>query len=82
MALRGKIALADWRGQDAEADALVEARRRGCSSTGRASRSSRPVAGDAVRSNGLGRFDDALAAAERAAADPRGLGTPMWCWPS
>ena len=28
--------------------------------------------------NGLGRYDDALAAAERAAEDPHGLGTPMW----
>ena len=34
--------------------------------------------GNAVRYNGLGRYDDALAAAERAAEDPRGLGTPMW----
>jgi DNA-binding CsgD family transcriptional regulator len=34
--------------------------------------------GNAVRYNGLGRYDDALAAAERAAQDPRGLGTPMW----
>ena len=34
--------------------------------------------GNAVRYNGLGRYDDALAAAERAAEDPRGLGAPMW----
>ena len=34
--------------------------------------------GNAVRYNGLGRYDEALAAAERAAEDPRGLGTPMW----
>jgi DNA-binding CsgD family transcriptional regulator len=34
--------------------------------------------GNAVRYNGLGRYDDALVAAERAAGDPRGLGTPMW----
>jgi len=34
--------------------------------------------GNAVRYNGLGRYDDALIAAERAVADPRGLGSPMW----
>ena len=34
--------------------------------------------GNAVRYNGLGRYDEALAAAERGAEDPRGLGTPMW----
>jgi DNA-binding CsgD family transcriptional regulator len=34
--------------------------------------------GNAVRYNGLGRYDEALAAAERAAEDPRGLGTPLW----
>ena len=34
--------------------------------------------GNAVRYNGLGRYDEALAAAERAAEDSRGLGTPMW----
>ena len=34
--------------------------------------------GTAVLYNGLGRYDDALAAAERAAEDPHGLGTPMW----
>ena len=34
--------------------------------------------GSAVLYNGLGRYDEALAAAERAAEDPRGLGTPMW----
>ena len=34
--------------------------------------------GSAVRYNGLGRYDDALAAAERAAEGARGLGTPTW----
>jgi DNA-binding CsgD family transcriptional regulator len=34
--------------------------------------------GSAVRYNGLGRYEEALAAAERAAGEPRGLGTPMW----
>ena len=34
--------------------------------------------GNAVRYNGLGRYDDALESAERAAEDARGLGTPLW----
>jgi DNA-binding CsgD family transcriptional regulator len=34
--------------------------------------------GSAIRLNGLGRYDDALAAAERAAEDPHGLGLSVW----
>ena len=34
--------------------------------------------GSAIRYNGLGRYDDALAAAERAVTDPHGLGLPIW----
>jgi DNA-binding CsgD family transcriptional regulator len=34
--------------------------------------------GSAQRYNGLGRYEDALAAAERAVADPRGLGPSIW----
>jgi DNA-binding CsgD family transcriptional regulator len=34
--------------------------------------------GSAQRYNGLGRYDDALVAAERAAEDPRGLGPSIW----
>ena len=78
VALRGKIALANWRGQDAEAQALVEARRKGVLQHGEGLWLVATDWGNAVRSNGLGRYDDALVAAERAAADPRGLGTPMW----
>ena len=78
VALRGKIAVANWRGQDAEAEALVEARRKGVLQHGEGLWLVATDWGDAVRSNGLGRYDDALVAAERAAADPRGLGTPMW----
>jgi Flp pilus assembly protein TadD len=34
--------------------------------------------GSAQRYNALGRYDDALAAAEQAAEDPRGLGPSIW----
>ena len=78
VALRGAIALANWRGQDAEARALVEARRSGALQHGEGLWLVATDWGNAVRYNGLGRYDEALAAAERGAADPRGLGTPMW----
>ena len=78
VALRGAIALANWRGQDAEAQALVEARRRGVLQHGEGLWLVATDWGNTVRYNGLGRYDEALVAAERAAAEPRGLGTPMW----
>jgi tetratricopeptide (TPR) repeat protein len=78
VALRGAIALANWRGQDTEARALVEAGRRGVMQHGEGLWLVATDWGNAVRYNGLGRYDDALVAAERAAGDPRGLGTPMW----
>jgi len=37
--------------------------------------------GSAQRYNALGRYDDALVAAERAAEDPRGLGPSIWVLP-
>ena len=78
VALRGAIALANWRGQDAEAQALVEARRQAALQHGEGLWLVATDWGNAVRYNGLGRYDEALAAAERSAEDPRGLGTPMW----
>ena len=78
VALRGAIALANWRGQDTEARALVEAGRRGVMQHGEGLWLVATDWGNAVRYNGLGRYDDALVAAERAAGDPCGLGTPMW----
>jgi DNA-binding CsgD family transcriptional regulator len=78
VALRGAIALANWRGQETEAQALVEARRQGVLRHGEGLWLVATDWGNAVRYNGLGRYDDALVAAERAAEDPRGLGAPMW----
>ena len=78
VALRGAIALANWRGQESEARALVEARRQAAVQHGEGLWLVATDWGNAVRYNGLGRYDEALAAAERSAEDPRGLGTPMW----
>ena len=78
LSLRGPIALANWRGQEAEARALIEARRQDVLRRGEGFWLASIDWGSAVLYNGLGRYDDALAAAERAAEDPHGLGTPMW----
>ena len=78
LSLRGPIALAIWRGQEAEVRALIAARRQDVERRGEGFWLASIDWGSAVLYNGLGRYDDALAAAERAAADPHGLGTPIW----
>jgi DNA-binding CsgD family transcriptional regulator len=78
LTLRGAIALANWRGQEDEALALMKGRREEVVRRGEGLWLIATDWGNAVRYNGLGRYDDALAAAERAAEDPHGLGTPMW----
>ena len=75
---RSPIALAIWRGQEAEALALIKARRENVLRRGEGFWLASIDWGSAVLYNGLGRYDDALIAAERAAEDPHGLGTPMW----
>jgi DNA-binding CsgD family transcriptional regulator len=76
--LRGPIALAIWRGHEGDTRALIEARRQDVLHRGEGFWLASVDWGSAVLYNGLGRYDDALAAAERAAEAPRGLGTPMW----
>ena len=78
ISLRGPIALANWRGQEAEARTLIEAGRQDAMSRGEGLWFAHTDWGSAVRYNGLGRYDDALAAAERAAEGARGLGVPTW----
>ena len=78
LSLRGPIALANWRGQEAEARSLIEAGRQDVVSRGEGLWLAHTDWGSAVRYNGLGRYDDALAAAERAAEGARGLGVPTW----
>jgi hypothetical protein len=78
LALRASIILADWRGRDAEALALTEARRQDVLRRGEGLWVAANEWGSALRYNGLGRYEDALAPAERAAEDPRGLGQSIW----
>jgi DNA-binding CsgD family transcriptional regulator len=78
LAQRASITLANWRGRDAEAVALIEARQQEVLRRGEGLWVVANEWGSAQRYNGLGRYDDALAAAERAAEDPRGLGPSIW----
>jgi DNA-binding CsgD family transcriptional regulator len=78
LAQRTAIMLANWRGRDAEAVALSEARQQEILRRGEGLWVVANEWGSAQRYNALGRYDDALAAAERAAQDPRGLGPSIW----
>ena len=78
LAQRTSIMLANWRGRDAEALALIEARQQEAVRRGEELRVAANDWGSTQRYNGLGRYEDALSAAERAAEDPRGLGQSMW----
>ncbi len=74
LTLRTSIVLANWRGQDAEAVALIEAQRQDVLRRGEGLFLAANDWGSAIRYNGLGRYEDALAAAERAAEAAGGLG--------
>jgi DNA-binding CsgD family transcriptional regulator len=78
LAQRTSITLANWRGHDAEAVALSEALRQDVLRRGEGLWVVADEWGSAQRYNGLGRYEDALAAAERAVADPHGLGPSIW----
>jgi len=78
LAQRISITLANWRGRDTEALALIEAREQEVLRRGEGLWVVANEWGSAQRYNGLGRYDDALVAAERAAEDPRGLGPSIW----
>jgi DNA-binding CsgD family transcriptional regulator len=78
LAQRTAIILANWRGRDAEATALIEAGQQEVLRRGEGLWVVANDWGSAQRYNGLGRYDEALAAAERAADDLRGLGQSIW----
>jgi DNA-binding CsgD family transcriptional regulator len=65
--LRTSLVMANWRGRDAEAVALIEARQEDVLRRGEGLFLAANDWGSAIRYNGLGRYEDALAAAERAA---------------
>ncbi len=74
LTLRTSIVLANWRGRDDEAVALVEAHRQDVLQRGEGLWLAATDWGSAIRYNALGRYEDALTAAERAAEAARGLG--------
>jgi DNA-binding CsgD family transcriptional regulator len=78
LAQRTSIMLANWRGRDAEAVAHIAARQQEVLRRGEGLWVVANEWGSAQRYNALGRYDDALAAAEQAAEDPRGLGQSIW----
>jgi len=75
--LRGAISIANWRGHDAEALALTRAREQDVLRRGEGLWLAANDWGSALRYNGLGRYEEAMGAAERAAADPHALGLPL-----
>ena len=78
LAQRTSIMLANWRGRDGEAAALSEASQQDVLRRGEGLWVVANDWGSAQRYNGLGRYDDALAAAARAAEQPGGLGQSIW----
>jgi DNA-binding CsgD family transcriptional regulator len=78
LTLRTSIMLANWRGRDAEARAITEAREQDVLRRGEGLWLAANDWGAAQRYNGLGRYEDALAAGERAARTARGLGQSIW----
>jgi DNA-binding CsgD family transcriptional regulator len=78
LAQRTSIALANWRGREDEAVALIEARQEDALQRGEGLWLVADEWGSAQRYNALGRYDDALAAAERAVGDTHGLGQSIW----
>ena len=72
--LRTAIVLANWQGRDAEAAALIDALRQDVMRRGEGLWLAANDWGSAIRYNGLGRYEDALVLADRAADAARGLG--------
>ena len=73
--------LAGWRGREVEAVRLIDASDRDAASRGEGRRIGAGRYASAVLQNGLGRYEQALAAAEEALAYPRELATSRWALP-
>ena len=78
LAPQGAIALAAWRGDEAEATALIDAQRREVMRRGEGLWLVATEWASAVLFNGLGRYEDALAVAEQAVGHPHELGVSTW----
>jgi hypothetical protein len=78
LAPQGAMALAAWRGREAEASALIQASRQEVELRGEGLWLIATEWASAVLFNGLGRYKDALSAAEQAAEDPHELGLSTW----
>ena len=74
----GPLALAAWRGREAEASKLIEAIVKDAVSRGEGLGVTVTQWARAVLDNGLGRYQDALAAAERASRHPEDLAFFNW----
>lgn len=78
LAPQGAIALAAWRGREAEALELIDTSRRDVLQRGEGLWLVAVEWASAVLFNGLGRYEEALAAAEAATAHPYELGNSTW----
>jgi DNA-binding CsgD family transcriptional regulator len=74
----GALGLAAWRGREDEADELIEASRKDVTLRGEGIGVTLTNWANAVLYNGLGRYDAALAAAERGSQHPCELGLATW----
>jgi DNA-binding CsgD family transcriptional regulator len=74
----GALLVAAWRGQDAEASRLIAADPTDPTVHGDGQWLTAAAWASAVLNNGLSRYDEALAAAEHASADPDELGLATW----
>jgi DNA-binding CsgD family transcriptional regulator len=74
----GALGLAAFRGSEAEASALIDATTRDATARGEGIGLSVAEWAGAVLYNGLGRYQHAMATAERAASHDRGLGATNW----
>jgi DNA-binding CsgD family transcriptional regulator len=78
LAPQGAIALAAWRGREAEASALIEASRQEVERRGEGLWLVATEWASSVLFNSLGRYEEALVCAEQAAEHPHELGVSTW----
>ncbi len=74
----GLALIAAWRGQEGEASQLIAAARTDMAARGEGRWLTAAAWATAVLYNGLGRYDEALAAAEQGSEDPDELGLATW----